>query len=127
LLGEHLLSLLVLPLCLEARLLGLVLFLLASGLGGPEIVDGFGLSSHLRSRRRLLDLLGRPTRQSRAVVFFAKQARRVLRKLGDGDKTGQVSQVRTLIVEPNKTVVLGIISATEGLESFVFTGCYTII
>lgn len=42
-----------------------------------------------------------------------------MRELRDGDETGEVSEVRALVVELDEAVMLGIVSLSEGLEGIV--------
>jgi hypothetical protein len=81
-----LLTLLVFPLLRQAGLLGLVFFLLASRLGGPEVTDGFWLGGHLgRGRGLSFHLLSWTSRESWSLIIFAQKTWWVLRQLGDSD------------------------------------------
>jgi hypothetical protein len=45
-------------------------------------------------------------------------------QLRDSDEAGQVAQVGAFVVEPNETVVLGIVTGPERLKGFVVASCY---
>jgi hypothetical protein len=48
-------------------------------------------------------------------------------QLRDSDQAGQVAQVGAFVVEPNETVVLGIVTGPERLKGFVVASCYKAI
>jgi hypothetical protein len=57
-------------------------------------------------------------------IFFRQKAGRVLWELGYSNQACEIPQVGTFVVEADKSVVLGIITTAERLESLVITGCF---
>jgi hypothetical protein len=90
----------------------------------PELVHlirGFILG--LRWRRWLsLDLLLWSRRERGGVIVLSQEVWRVLRKLGNGDKTGKISKVRALIVELDQTIMLCVVTFTERLKGIIIAG-----
>jgi hypothetical protein len=108
-------------LLLQNTLLLFVLSVLTVQLALPELVHlirGFILG--FRWRRRLsLDLLLWSRRERGGVIVLSQEVWRVLRKLGDGDKTGEISKVGALIIELDQTIMLCVVTFSEGLKSVI--------
>jgi hypothetical protein len=124
LLGEELL---LLPLFQHALLL-LVLAVLPVELALPELGDFVGpllrLGRDGDRRGRTLDFLFGTGRKGGCLLLLGQQVGRVLGQLGYGDEAGEVAEVGTLVVELDETVVLGVVSAPERLESLIIAGGY---
>ncbi|CAG9945583.1 unnamed protein product [Clonostachys rosea f. rosea IK726] len=109
---------------LEDALLLFVLAVLALHLVLPELGDLIGLFV-LRLGRRCratLNLLLGSGRKGWGILVLGQQVGRFLWQLRDRDEAGEVSQVGTLVVELDESVVLGTVSLSEGLEGIVIAG-----
>lgn len=70
----------------------------------------------------LFDFFGGSSRQGWSFIVLGKKVRRFLREFWDGDKTREVPEVRTFVVEFHESEVLSIISTTQRFQGFVFSG-----
>ena len=75
----------------------------------------------MRARRRnwLFEVSSGPCRKCRRCFIFGEEVGRVLRKLRNGNKGGQIAKIGAFVIEFDKSVVLCIVATAQWHECFV--------